>query len=434
MKKITELPVATEPLAGTEQFEVVQAGVSKRIAKSVLFAVTDAAIAALNTAIGGLTKAAVGLGAVDNVSAAALRDRSTHTGTQAISTVTGLQAAIDGKVEKVAGKQLSSEDYTSAEKTKLAGLEDSHYRGTFVGLAGLESGVLAPVAGDYADVDAGPSDPVLRYIWDASDDEWVAQAGSADPVTAAQVKTLYESNPDTNSFSDSEKSKLGNVAANATANANTDTLMEGAANFYFTAGRVRSAVMTGISFADSTLVAAADTLLQAVGKLGARLAMAFDRANHSGSQAISTVTGLQTALDAKIPSTAVGVSVQGYDANTVKRNVAQTFTAAQTLGAGVFETATAVAAVNLDLSTGSVFSKTITAPTTFTVSNPPAAGLVASFILEITNGGAFPVTWFTGAKHPGGIAPVLTVSGKDVFGFYTRDGGASYLSPGKDVK
>src|SRR5690606_16972103 len=37
----------------------------------------------------GVTKSQVGLGNVDNVSAANLRDRSTHTGTQAASTITG---------------------------------------------------------------------------------------------------------------------------------------------------------------------------------------------------------------------------------------------------------------------------------------------------------------------------------------------------------
>jgi hypothetical protein len=31
---------------------------------------------------------------------------------------------VDGKVDKVAGKQLSTEDYTSADKTKLAGIAD----------------------------------------------------------------------------------------------------------------------------------------------------------------------------------------------------------------------------------------------------------------------------------------------------------------------
>lgn len=37
--------------------------------------------------------------------------------------VTGLQDALDSKVDKVAGKQLGIEDYTSADKVKLAGVE-----------------------------------------------------------------------------------------------------------------------------------------------------------------------------------------------------------------------------------------------------------------------------------------------------------------------
>lgn len=47
--------------------------------------------------VSGVTKDHVGLGNVDNVSAADLRDRATHTGTQAISTVSGLQDALDAK-------------------------------------------------------------------------------------------------------------------------------------------------------------------------------------------------------------------------------------------------------------------------------------------------------------------------------------------------
>lgn len=82
----------------------------------------------------------------------------------------------------------------------------------------------------------------------------------------------------------------------------TDAVAEGATNFYHTAARVRAVVLTGLSLADTAVVAATDTLLQAIGKLAARLALAFDRANHTGSQAISTVTGLQTALDGKAPA------------------------------------------------------------------------------------------------------------------------------------
>ena len=44
-----------------------------------------------------VTKAQVGLPNVDNVSAANLRDRATHTGEQAIGTITGLQAELDDK-------------------------------------------------------------------------------------------------------------------------------------------------------------------------------------------------------------------------------------------------------------------------------------------------------------------------------------------------
>ena len=116
-------------------------------------------------------------------------------------------------------------------------------------------------------------------------------------MTPAQVKTAYESNPDTNAFTDAEQAKLGGIAAGATANADTDSLTEGSTNLYHTAARVRAVVLTGLSLADSAVVAATDTVLQAIGKLAARLALAFDRANHSGSQAISTVTGLQAALD-----------------------------------------------------------------------------------------------------------------------------------------
>lgn len=122
-----------------------------------------------------------------------------------------LNTALEGKVDTVPGKGLSTEDYTTAEKQKLAGLEGSHFRGTFLSLSALQAGATDPVPGDYADVDAGVGESVARYVWDDSDSAWVAQGGSADPLTAAQVKTLYESNPDTNAFTDAEKQKLADL-------------------------------------------------------------------------------------------------------------------------------------------------------------------------------------------------------------------------------
>ena len=42
--------------------------------------------------------------------------------TLGIGNIAGLQAALDSKVEKITGKGLSTEDYTTAEKTKLGGI------------------------------------------------------------------------------------------------------------------------------------------------------------------------------------------------------------------------------------------------------------------------------------------------------------------------
>lgn len=90
------------------------------------------------------------------------------------------------------------------------------------------------------------------------------------------------------------------------------------------------------------------------------------------------------------------------------------------------ETKVALAALNIDLSAGGYFSKTISGASTFTVSNVPASGKAASFIFEITNGGSASVTWFSGVKWAGGTAPSLTTSGVDILGFYSHDGGATW--------
>lgn len=92
---------------------------------------------------------------------------------------------------------------------------------------------------------------------------------------------------------------------------------------------------------------------------------------------------------------------------------------------GLREVRAALPANNIDLATGNVFTKTISATTTLTVSNVPAAGAVASFILELTNPGTN-VTFWAGVKWPGGTAPTLTAAGVDVLGFFTHDGGTTW--------
>lgn len=90
------------------------------------------------------------------------------------------------------------------------------------------------------------------------------------------------------------------------------------------------------------------------------------------------------------------------------------------------ETKVAMGANDIDLATGNVFTKIITTTTTLTISNVLASGNANSFILELTNGGAYAITWFSGIKWSGGTVPTLTASGVDILGFYSHDGGTTY--------
>jgi hypothetical protein len=103
---------------------------------------------------------------------------------------------------------------------------------------------------------------------------------------------------------------------------------------------------------------------------------------------------------------------------------------------GLRETRIAVAANDIALATGNYFTKTISGATTLTVSGTPSAGITASFILDLTNGGSATITWWSGVKWVGGIAPTLTSAGRDSLGFYSYDGGTTWtgLVLGKDIK
>lgn len=90
------------------------------------------------------------------------------------------------------------------------------------------------------------------------------------------------------------------------------------------------------------------------------------------------------------------------------------------------EAKVAMPANNLDLAAGGLFTKTITANTTLTVSNVPVAGVVGSWVLRLTNAGAYALTFWAGCKWVGGIVPVFTATGVDEIGFYTDDGGVTY--------
>ena len=132
-------------------------------------------------------------------------------------TTKAVNTELDKKVDKDWTKVLSDENFTTDMKDKLAWLEGSHYRGLFTSLLDLANTITDAIPGDYADVDEGAGKDVVRYIRDVDDNKWVAQE-SATSITAAQVKTMYESNLNTNAFTDTEKSKLSQIEDKAQKN------------------------------------------------------------------------------------------------------------------------------------------------------------------------------------------------------------------------
>lgn len=158
--------------------------------------------------VSDLTKNNVGLGSVDNTSDA----------NKPVSTAQ--QTALDLKVDKVTGKGLSTEDYTTSEKNKLASIDATHYLAplsTTVQLSALPQATLSDKARVYVEND------LSDYFYDATassgdiapDDQtggigfWrkVAVGGE----TGASIKTKYESQADTNAFTDALKAKLDSI-------------------------------------------------------------------------------------------------------------------------------------------------------------------------------------------------------------------------------
>lgn len=127
--------------------------------------------------------------------------------------------------------------------------------------------------------------------------------------------------------------------------------------------------------------------------------------DNSGTDTDVTISGIldNAGLTAKI-----GVTVQGYDADTAKTDVAQTYTAQQTFGElkeGVFTLGTS-GTVALDPANGSLQVSVLTGNVTFTDSLEAGQSVVLHLEGGASNTVTWPtITWVTGS---GNAAPTLT--------------------------
>ena len=134
-------------------------------------------------------------------------------------------------------------------------------------------------------------------------------------------------------------------------------------------------------------------------------------------------SNIQTQLDAKLSS--VDLSSYTGDIDVTGELIVDSYN--ETYGAVTSTTN----ATTVNCEAGNAFSHTLTENTTFTFSNPPASGTAYSFSIEIiqdASASGFTVTWPASVDWPAATAPTLTAtaSAKDVFVFYTRDGGTTW--------
>lgn len=122
-------------------------------------------------------------------------------------------ANIVAKVESVPDKNL----ITDAERTAISNIESPKFKGQYADLTALSAAHPTGVPGEYATL-TKPGDDT-NAIWDDGANQWVDTEVSVTAETAATVKSKYESNANTNAFTDAHLTKLNDIseASNITA-------------------------------------------------------------------------------------------------------------------------------------------------------------------------------------------------------------------------
>lgn len=89
--------------------------------------------------------------------------------------------------------------------------------------------------------------------------------------------------------------------------------------------------------------------------------------------------------------------------------------------------ATVSTSINIDLTLGNYISAYVAGSTSFVFLNPPGSPNAGGFVLELTNGGSFPVSWPAAVRWNEGLTPVLTAAGIDILTFISDNGGTIWI-------
>lgn len=353
-----------------------------------------------------------------DTSIASAKDRANHTGLQAISTVTGLQAAIDNKVAVVAGKQLSTEDYTTVEKTKLAGL--SNYTHPTSGVtAGTYPKVTVDANGhitagttlasadipnlDWAKITTGKPTTVAGYgitdvIGNAEKGQpnGIATLDVSGKVPSSQLPSFVDDVIEAANFAalpgtgetgkiyvtlDNNKTYRWSGSAYVEISASpgsTDAVPEGATNLYFTTARAQAAVttITGNAATASKLQTA-----RTIGATGdATWSVSFDGSANVSAAITLTNSGVTAGTYKSVTVNAKGLVTGGTNPTTLS-------------GFGITDALSNVSNTTLPLANSNLTDATLT--TTTTTANqvldnfPIASFRTAKYLVQATSGSSY---------------------------------------------
>ena len=227
---------------------------------------------------------------------------------------TTVATQIGGKVDKIDGKYLSSNDYTNAEKTKLAGIE-----------TGANNTVVDSV------LSSTSSNPVQNKVVSAAISNLNTLVG--DTSVASQISTAIAGKVDavsgkglsTNDYTTSEKTKLSGIATGAEVNQNTfsnvvvgsTTIAADTKTDTLTIAAGSNITLTPDATNDKITIAAQDTTYSAATTSAAGLMSAADKTKLDGITAGANAYTLPTASSSTlggVKTTSTVTSNSGYTA------------------------------------------------------------------------------------------------------------------------